>query len=363
LDCNNATFETPNGYALSADGLEARGYVFLREVTVRGQARFLGARLRNDLDCDQALFEATEGAALEAHGLAAEGSIFLRGATVQGEARFLSVHIGRYFYCDGATFEGAGRQGLNLDGANISGTLYIRNQAHVSGILDLSSATLGNLNDDPLCWPVVGNLFLDRCQYGAFTGGPVDAAKRLDWLARQNPARRGVDFWPQPYQQLAKVLHEMGHEDEAKTVLIEKEHRLRAAELRRLPRWRKPLHWGFTQLLRMVGYGHRPALALVPALAVVLLGAALVHRAADAGVLVAARPAEAGAPVPVLVPLAYSVEAFVPIVELGQTDAFRPDLGRPWGYRLQVYLWLHGFAGWLIGGIAAAGILGLFRRA
>jgi hypothetical protein len=53
----------------------------------------------------------------------------------------------------------------------------------------------------------------------------------------------------------------------------------------------------------------------------------------------------------------------VPIVKLGQTEAFRPDMRRPWGYRLQVYLWLHGFAGWLIGGIAAAGILGLFRRA
>jgi hypothetical protein len=102
--------------------------------------------------------------------------------------------------------------------------------------------------------------------------------------------------------------------------------------------------------------------ALVPALAVVLVGWGVIDRAAGAGLLIPSKRAEAGVPAAALVPLAYSFEAFVPIVKLGQTEAFRPDMGTRWGRRLQIYLWLHGLAGWLIGGIAAAGVLGLFRR-
>ena len=90
--------------------------------------------------------------------------------------------------------------------------------------------------------------------------------------------------------------------------------------------------------------------------------ARLIDRAANTGVLVPVKPAEADAPAVELVPLAYSFEAFVPIVKFGQVEAFRPVMAKPWGYRLQVCLWVHGLAGWLIGGIAAAGVLGLFRR-
>jgi hypothetical protein len=305
--------------------------------------------------------------ALNAAGLTAGGSVLL-GAVASGEVNLRGARLGGDLSCDRGAFRAASllpdptARALNLAGVRVDGSLFLRSM-EVDGVLDLTGAEVGILNDAEECWPARGSLVLDRFRYGAIVGGPVDAARRLDWLARQDPARWGADFWPQPYEQLAGVLRGMGHEDEAKTVLIEKQRRLRAAELRRLPRWRKPMHWGFTQLLRLVGYGYRPALALVPALAVVLLGWAVITRAADARLLVPARPAEAAAPAPVLVPLAYSLEAFVPIVKLGQTEAFRPDLRKPWGYRLQVYLGLHGFAGWLIGGIAAAGILGLFRRA
>ena len=51
----------------------------------------------------------------------------------------------------------------------------------------------------------------------------------LTWLGRQEPARFGVEFWPQPYEQCAKVLREMGHGGEARKVLIEKERLQRAA--------------------------------------------------------------------------------------------------------------------------------------
>jgi hypothetical protein len=359
--------------AITADGLEVSGAALLRPGAARGEVRLRGAKLGGDLECDGGTFQAMPYAdlaprpALNAAGLTVDGSVFL-GVVASGEVNLRGARLGGDLSCDRGAFRAAPLlpdprvRALNLAGVRVEGSLFLRS-VKVDGVLDLTGGEVGILNDAESSWPARGSLVLDRFRYGAIVGGPVDAARRLEWLARQDPARWGADFWPQPYEQLAGVLRGMGHEDEAKTVLIEKQRRLRAAELRRLPRWRKPMHWGFTQLLRLVGYGYRPALALVPALAVVLLGWAVITRAADARLLVPARPAEAGAPAPVLVPLAYSVEAFVPIVKLGQTEAFRPDMRRPWGYRLQVYLWLHGFAGWLIGGIAAAGILGLFRRA
>ena len=115
-------------------------------------------------------------------------------------------------------------------------------------------------------------------------------------------------------------------------MLVAKEQRGGRSELRRVTWWRKPFYWGFTQLLRMVGYGYRPALALVPALVVVGVGWAVIERADEVGALVRAAPAvpaAAGAPVQpevALVPLAYSFEAFVPVVKLGQVEAFRPDM-------------------------------------
>jgi hypothetical protein len=277
----------------------------------------------------------------------------------------VGAKIGGDLYCDGASFrsekDAYGKPGMALSayGARISGGLFLKEGASLAGVLDLTAAEFGTINDDPQCWPGKGDLVLNRCRYGAFVGhAPVDAKSRLAWLGRQD----ATDFRPQPYQQLASVLREMGHDDAAKTVLVAKERARRAAELRRMAGWRKPLHWVWTQLLRMVGYGYRPALAFVPALAVVLVGWGVIDRAAGAGLLLPAKRAEAGAPAAALMPLAYSFEAFVPVVTLGQVEAFRPDMGTRWGRRLQIYLWLHGLAGWLIGGIAAAGVLGLFRR-
>jgi hypothetical protein len=378
LACVGGTFGSEEGAdwqvapAISADGLEVSGNLFLRPGNARGEVRLRGARLGGDLDCQGGTFQSLPYAdlnprpALNAAAVTVGGNVFL-SVTVSGEVNLRGARIGADLSCDDGTFHAAPlrpdptARALNLAGVRVDGSLFLRS-GRVDGVLDLTGAEVGILNDAESSWPARGFLVLDRFRYGAIVGGPVDATRRLDWLRRQDPTRWGAAFWPQPYEQLAGVLREMGHEDEAKTVLIEKQSCLRAAELRRLPWWRKPTHWSFTQLLRLVGYGYRPALALIPALAVVLLGWGVVHRATDAGVLVPAKPAEAEGPAPVLVPLAYSLEAFVPIVRLGQTEAFRPDMGRRWGYRLQLYLWLHGIAGWLIGGIAAAGLLGLFRR-
>ncbi len=125
------------------------------------------------------------------------------------------------------------------------------------------SAEFGAINDSAACWPGQGDLVLDRCQYGAFTGGPVDAEARLDWLGRQEPARLGVEFWPQPYEQCAKVLREMGHGEDAREILIEKERLQRAARNVGAGAAGKPecagIHAGWDRVLRQWTVRYRAA--------------------------------------------------------------------------------------------------------
>lgn len=98
---------------------------------------------------------------------------------------------------------------------------------------------VGSLEDDIKSWSQE-NLALDGFVYDRLTGSaPTDATNRLAWLNKQFPLHAGVElfegkgnsFRPQPWQQLQKVLCEMGHIEDARQVGIAFEDRLRKANL------------------------------------------------------------------------------------------------------------------------------------
>jgi len=249
---------------LNAGGLETRGGVYLRGAEVTGEVRLVGARIGGNLECDGAKITNAKKKALNADGLEARGGVYLRGAEVAGEVRLVGARIGGGLDCEGAKITNAGGRALSADGAKVTGVFCLRDDAMIDGVLDLTAAELGDINDDPACWPEkTGDLILDRCRYGAFTGDGVSAVERIDWLALQNPARFGKDFWPQPYEQCAKVFREMGHLADAKDILIEKEKLQRAARRAKLkgPRlwWLAFRDW---VLAETVCYGQRPLFAL-----------------------------------------------------------------------------------------------------
>ncbi|WP_296761947.1 hypothetical protein [Sediminimonas sp.] len=212
---------------LRADRLEARGDVFLRGVQAAGEIRLLGARIDGDLSCTDGRFENADGKALSADRLEARGDVFLRGVQATGEVRLPGARIGGDLDCQGGRFETKGGRALNADGARVTGVLFWRNGCQAEGSLDLTAAEIGHINDDPACWPGPGDLVLDRCRYGAFTGHGINAGDRIRWLDLQAPARFGKDFWPQPWEHCAHVLREMGHAEDARAVLIAKEERQR----------------------------------------------------------------------------------------------------------------------------------------
>ncbi|MFB9149252.1 hypothetical protein [Roseovarius ramblicola] len=224
-----------------ADGLEARGDVFLDGVQAEGEVRLLGARIGDALSCTGGRFvnphdpekektaPGSTGDALSVDRLDARGSVFLRGVQAVGEVRLSGARIGGNLECDGGRFENAGGRALSANGARVAGVLFWRQGSHAQGALDLTAAEIGHICDDPECWPATGELMLNRCRYGAFTGTgtPVDSEARIRWLDRQDPAQFGDEFWPQAWEHCAQVLREMGHAEDARAVLIAKEERQR----------------------------------------------------------------------------------------------------------------------------------------
>jgi hypothetical protein len=247
---------------LLADRLEARGGVSLKSADLAGEVRLSGSRLGGNLSLDGASIACAGRAALVADSIEVR-SVELRGASIAGETRMTSARIDGDLDLTGGRLSHPDGEALHLNRTLVRGGLFLRGGAEIKGALDLTGASIDTLHDDEASWPAPGNLLLNRCLYNALIGGPMDARRRLAWLARQSPERWGEDFWPQPYEQLAFVFREMGHDEDARTVLVEKERLQRAARRARTanPLWRLLLHAKDGLLGLTLGYGRKPLLS------------------------------------------------------------------------------------------------------
>ncbi|MCF1709093.1 hypothetical protein L0V05_09720 [Tabrizicola sp. J26] len=260
--------------AVSAERIAIRGGALFRGTRVLGTIALPGAKIGGDLDFVGAHVERHDGPAIEADAVQIGGDLILRRVEVTGRISAVSARIDGDADASGAGLWAPGEIALNLNRSEVDGAFFLRHEAVIDGALSLSGATLGAIVDEAACWPKPGDLLLNRCRYGGFLGAPVGAKERLDWLSRQDPSRWGEDFWPQPYEQLARVLAEMGHQEDKRSVLIAKERLQRQARIRRARRWpRKAVLWMSDRLLWVTtGYGRLPLLALVWILVFWLLG-------------------------------------------------------------------------------------------
>ncbi len=330
---------------LDANGLTVEGDLFLSGLNCTGAARLMGACIERGLSCRGARLDNPNGYALIADGMTvgenvllderfhATGAVRLRGARIEGA-----------LVCRGARFENPNASGIALD---------------------LRSARLGVIADDEDSWPQRGQLRIDGLEYEGFAGDrtPTDARRRLEWLRRQLP-----DFRPQPYDQLARVFRRMGREADAVEVLIAKQEDLiRHGKLS----WRGRLTRRILGIT--IGHGYRSGRALLWSLAFVIAGALIFGWANARGLMAPSSPEiltdplyRAGGTIPPDYPrfeaLFYSLDAFLPIVDLHQESFWLPDAGKPFGDLVRIYLWIHIAAGWLLSTLFVSGVTGLVRR-
>lgn len=262
---DGASLHSADDRVIRAERISVRGGALFRGASVRGSIALPGGRIGGDLDLIGATVERPEGSAVEADSMQIEGDVALRLATITGSVSLVTSRIGGDLDLTGATVSRPGGMAADFGRTTVAGAFFLRDGARLTGVLNLNGANLGAIVDEPACWPARGDLRLNRCRYGAFLGSVVGARERLDWLSRQTPERWDEDFWPQPYEQLAQVLGEMGHQEEKRRVLIEKERLDRRARRNRAgnPVMRVALRIKDTLMGVTTGYGRLPLLALV----------------------------------------------------------------------------------------------------
>ncbi len=404
---DGATLTHPGGVALDASNMETGGDLTLRGTTCLGGVKLTGARLGGDLGASGASIAMVGAAAIDAGGVVVAGDVALRAARLKGEAQFIGARIEGDVDLDGGVFEAPGGLALIFNRASIAGALFLRESARISGALSLTGAQIGAISDHPSSWPEPGELLLNRCRYGAFLGAPVDAARRLDWLSRQDPGRWGEDFWPQPYEQLSAVLSDMGHDEDANAVLMVKERLQRRARRARAASW--PFRAGLAlkdALLHVtVGYGLQPLRALCwlalfwaagaalygtiraedqmrPNVPVVLRSPEWVLCGAPAAARIRmpsidvqrpglARPGQSqlgcfldqpeAASFPKFNRWMFSFDALIPGLETGQRAYWSPDTRHPLGAAGKLFEYFQGIAGWVLGLLAVAGFSGIVK--
>jgi len=405
LQCDGATIRNRGDYAVLGRSLEVRN-VLLRGATLRGGVNLSGAVLAADLDAAGATVPAFERLALDAGEIACHGSVVLRNAEITGEVRLTGSTIDGDLDCSGTIIGNAGEAAIEASRVAIKGAFFLRRDARLDGTLALTGASIGTIHDEAACWPKPGDLLLNRCRYGAFIDGPVDAESRLDWLARQAPRRWGEDFWPQPYEQLASVFREMGHGEDSSSVLVIKERLQRRARRARTENrvWRAVLFVADGVLGITLGYGRRPLFALVWLTFFWLAGVAVFAHAEHEGAVMPNSAVVLRAPewtlcgieqgeqrplvatgasqglaapgqnqlacfrqrweassYPAFSPWMYSLDTLLPVLDMGQRSFWRPNPAKPGGRLAINYFYFQSVVGWALSLLAVAGFSGLVK--
>jgi hypothetical protein len=261
-----------------------------------------------------------------------------------------------------------------------------------------------------------------------------------DASERDNAPAASYQFHPQPYREVAKFLEEEGNDIDARFIMETKEKRVideyegkiarplmglilivgvvgvllrkQAINLFANPMVQKLLRllavataliliinapmrefvFDMTQWA-LIGFGYFPFFALIWSIAIVLFGWLVVYLANEAGLMkpvphkedeerkngLAAEKVTNSAAADLSEPLSpflYSVNIFLPIVDLHQEKHWWPDArnnakgefevrGRKftlYGYWIREYLWFQIIAGWILGGFFLAGLSGLIKH-
>ena len=443
LDCTNGTFRNPKEPAFTVSGATVGGNMFLcGGFSADGLVNILGANISENLDCAGGRFYNFGNYALNAERVVTGGHVFLNKHVsggghpffACGRVRFANADIGRNFNCKGGQFfhwgdgsaiaaaglktrgavflsEGFTVQGdVDLNIAQIGGTFVCKKSSPATSIIDLSSTKAVAVDDDSDAWGPF-KFLLDNFTYSTFYGVYPKDKHRLKWLKKRPEARRLKDggeekipFSPLPYEQAAKVLFNMGHDNDARKILLEKERKI--TKYGKWKWWQNSLRWCWDKL---AGYGYKPMRTFRFGMIVIIFGGCVFWYAEENKRIVPhqpvvlakdkyrvarkadTHPAESAQLVvsdyPGFNPFLFSVDIFVPFFNLHQEPYWAPDSGNgdffswvghwvgqwirgdvhsqdvrfDWWWFLTLWYWLEIIAGWILTSLFLLSVTGLLR--
>ena len=269
LNCRGARFEGDTEPVLSFHSAHITASVFLTDnFHASGAVSLIGAVIGRSLDCSDGRFESPTGAPLTCDRANIAGSVFMSsGFHATGTVRLTGAAIGSVLDCRDGHFESTHGHAFYCDSVRIGGGMFFRPLKQAPGYVDFSSTSASFLCDEMQSWTGrPGQLVLDGFTYERLVGTTTDAKARIAWLDLQWPDHLGEQFRPQPWEQLIAVLRTMGHAEDARTVAIAKQDRLRRAG--KIVRGARTLHQLYGLL---VSYGYRPLRLLAATAGVWLL--------------------------------------------------------------------------------------------
>ena len=206
-----------------------------------------------------------------------------------------------------------------------------------NGRVSLAGARVGALTDSPESWPEGGTDLRGFTYDSIGSRSEFPLARRIAWLHGATP-----EYSPEAYERLASALRAGGEDAEAREVLLAKQRQRRET----LPVAGRV--WGWLQDIT-VGYGYRPGRAAVWMAVLWALGAAYfaAHHTPP--------PADDGYR-PHWNPALYALDLLLPVINLGQDNAWREAGTAQWIASALTVL------GWILATTAAAGASRLLRR-
>ncbi|SHL83144.1 oxidoreductase [Actinacidiphila paucisporea] len=338
------------GQDVDAELIDVTGEFSLRSARIGGRLSLRGATLRNPdgrqalnaarIAVEHTLYLSGGWNARSAGGSSApppEG-VTVRDFTCHGGLRLDDGRFGNAMIISRARFSLTGDQQVSLRRIQTPELCFTLPRAP-EGPVVLSGSKIGKLNDAVGAWPAPGRLRMTGFSYDTLTPlAEFPLRERLAWLRAATP-----EFRPEPYERLAAALRAAGEDAEAREVLLARQRRRRDT----LPVAGRV--WGWLQDIT-VGYGYRPGRAAVWMGVLWALGALYfaLHHAPPA--------ADAGGYRPHWSPALYALDLLLPVIDLGQDNAWRESGSAQWVASLLTLL------GWMLATTAAAGATRLLRR-
>lgn len=377
LEMSECHVERPAGVAIRADGLHLDGGWLMERARIRGLVRFPAATVGNQLRFSGSIVEVPRGPALFASSTTvARGVVLADGFATVGAVVFDQAQLHGTLDLRGSMLvsarldrggpvlqEDAGEHlvhtyddaVLSLVDARVDRLQLPRKAEHrPKGIVNLARAATGSLEDHAAAWPPHGpgvddtydHLLLDGFTYehlenpaGIEVSGQSAVRvwqQRLAWLEGMADRDLNEFFKPAPWVQLARRLRAQGFHEDARQISIARRRRHRAS------RSVSPAVRVQSQLLDWFAlYGHAPWRTVAWIVVFVALFAGVWEGAAatcptedcrDEEVFVRVKrgdfsddPAALDATYPEFNALAYSFDLFVPIVDFGHREFWRPN--------------------------------------
>ena len=382
---SEATLDNGTNVVVHADGLTASGDVFIDEATVTGEVRFIGARIQGQFCCAHSTISNKGERVFSGDLLSVDENLIFRDATITGEIVLAGAKVGRQLTCRGATFDNEGANALTWERLQVRGEMFFLSlKEQVKGRVIFNHAYADVFISDNESWPQPGHVDLEGFQYRTL-GFYRPWKNLLEWI-RLQPVD---DFTPQPYEQAIKVYRESGHLTDARAMGVAKEDAYRTMGGLSLR------HRAWLWFLKVtIAYGYKPWRAVFIGLFIIALSTAIFAAAFDRGVMTPTKervyldecyllekptgsctgwhrparwwvlesPIRMPTDYPGFNPLAYSLDTFLPIVDLHQEAYWMPRANHGNGGFFRIWLLLQIATGWVLTTLAIAALTGLVKK-